>query len=264
MSKACTRAPSRRAVAIAWSPATPAPMISTRDGAMVPAAVISIGSSLLDAVAASSTARYPATVACDDSTSIDWALVVRGTSSSAIADTPARARDCSRSGERSGSMSPTTVAPRGSAAITSLEGGRTVVSTSLARAAAATAVSASCAPASRYASSGKNDACPAPTSAPPSPPRPRTFRPVPGTSAHRGVGELRARFQVRLNGKKRRVPRPHLHDHFGPEVAELAHRLGDERHTRFPRHALLDYGDLHWIQSAMKMLVSPSFAAPRF
>ena len=36
-------APSRRAVAIAWSPATPAPMTSTRAGVIVPAAVVSIG-----------------------------------------------------------------------------------------------------------------------------------------------------------------------------------------------------------------------------
>ena len=36
-------APSRRAVAIAWSPATPAPITRTRAGVMVPAAVVSIG-----------------------------------------------------------------------------------------------------------------------------------------------------------------------------------------------------------------------------
>ena len=42
-SNAETTAPSRRAVAIAWRPATPAPITSTRAGAIVPAAVISIG-----------------------------------------------------------------------------------------------------------------------------------------------------------------------------------------------------------------------------
>ena len=49
-SNAETTAPSRRAVAIACRPATPAPMTSARTGAIVPAAVISIGKRLLDAV----------------------------------------------------------------------------------------------------------------------------------------------------------------------------------------------------------------------
>ena len=40
---AVTTAPSRRAVAIAWSPATPAPMTKTRAAGTVPAAVIIIG-----------------------------------------------------------------------------------------------------------------------------------------------------------------------------------------------------------------------------
>ena len=43
MSNAVTTAPSRRAVAIACSPATPAPSTSTCAGGIVPAAVISIG-----------------------------------------------------------------------------------------------------------------------------------------------------------------------------------------------------------------------------
>ena len=42
-SKPETTPPSRRAVAIAWSPATPAPSTSTFAGAIVPAAVVSIG-----------------------------------------------------------------------------------------------------------------------------------------------------------------------------------------------------------------------------
>ena len=50
------RAPSRRAVAIACRPATPAPSTSTRAGAMVPAAVISSGKNCGSASAASSTA----------------------------------------------------------------------------------------------------------------------------------------------------------------------------------------------------------------
>ncbi len=43
MSETSTMAPRRLAVAIAWRPATPAPMITTREGGMVPAAVMSRG-----------------------------------------------------------------------------------------------------------------------------------------------------------------------------------------------------------------------------
>ena len=49
-------APSRRAVAIACSPATPAPITNTRAGATVPAAVVSIGNIFGSRAAASSTA----------------------------------------------------------------------------------------------------------------------------------------------------------------------------------------------------------------
>ena len=52
-----TTAPSRRAVAMACSPATPAPMTKTLAGATVPAAVIIIGKPLPKAYAASITAR---------------------------------------------------------------------------------------------------------------------------------------------------------------------------------------------------------------
>ena len=51
-----TTAPSRRAVAIACSPATPAPSTSARAGAIVPAAVVSIGKNRGRCSAASSTA----------------------------------------------------------------------------------------------------------------------------------------------------------------------------------------------------------------
>jgi len=63
-------------MAIACSPATPAPKISTRDGLIVPAADMNIGKNLGNNDAASSTALYPETVAIDESISIDWALVV--------------------------------------------------------------------------------------------------------------------------------------------------------------------------------------------
>ena len=55
-SNAETTAPSRRAVAIACRPATPAPMTSARTGAIVPAAVMSIGKSRGTRSAASTTA----------------------------------------------------------------------------------------------------------------------------------------------------------------------------------------------------------------
>jgi len=51
-----TTAPRRRAVAIACSPATPAPITSTRAGGIVPAAVIIIGKNLPRRPAAISTA----------------------------------------------------------------------------------------------------------------------------------------------------------------------------------------------------------------
>ena len=55
-SYASTMAPSRRAVAIACSPATPAPTTSTRAGATVPAAVVSMGKIFGSIPAAMSTA----------------------------------------------------------------------------------------------------------------------------------------------------------------------------------------------------------------
>jgi hypothetical protein len=51
-----TTAPSRRHVAIACKPATPAPMISTFAGLIVPAAVVSIGKNFGSVLAAISTA----------------------------------------------------------------------------------------------------------------------------------------------------------------------------------------------------------------
>jgi hypothetical protein len=57
MSNAMTTAPSRRAVAMACSPATPAPSTSTWAGGTVPAAVMNIGKKRSSSVAAISTAR---------------------------------------------------------------------------------------------------------------------------------------------------------------------------------------------------------------
>ncbi len=66
---------------MACSPATPAPSTSTFAGGIVPAAVISIGKNFGSASAASSTALYPETVACDESASMLCAREMRGMSS---------------------------------------------------------------------------------------------------------------------------------------------------------------------------------------
>ena len=74
-------APMRRAVAMAWSPATPAPITSPFAGATVPAAVIIMGMNRLRALAAISAPLYPASDAIDVSASMLWARAVLGTAS---------------------------------------------------------------------------------------------------------------------------------------------------------------------------------------
>ena len=93
---ALTIAPSRRAVAMAWSPATPAPITSTRAGGTVPAAVIMSGMARSNSAAASMTALYPARFDCEESTSIAWARVTRGSSSREKVVSPAPAKLSSR------------------------------------------------------------------------------------------------------------------------------------------------------------------------
>ena len=102
MSNAETTAPRRRAVAIAWRPATPAPSTSTLAGGTVPAAVISIGKNFGSASAARITARYPPTVAWEDNESIRCARVTRGIASIENAVTPELASAWTRSGSASG------------------------------------------------------------------------------------------------------------------------------------------------------------------
>ncbi len=63
---------------MACRPATPAPMTNTRAGGIVPAGVVIMGKILLCRSAARITATYPARFACELSTSIFWAIVVRG------------------------------------------------------------------------------------------------------------------------------------------------------------------------------------------
>ena len=87
-SKPETTAPSRRAVAIACRPATPAPSTSTLAGATVPAAVISIGKNRGSRSAAMQRGLVAGDGACDDSASIGCARVIRGIDSIANATTP--------------------------------------------------------------------------------------------------------------------------------------------------------------------------------
>src|SRR6266511_3898609 len=96
---------------MACNPATPAPRTRTRAGAMVPAAVVSSGNILGSWVAASSTARYPDTVACEESTSMPWALVMRGRSSRANSMAPRSATAAAASGDPRGLARPTTTSP---------------------------------------------------------------------------------------------------------------------------------------------------------
>jgi hypothetical protein len=110
---------------MAWSPATPAPSTSTLAGASVPAAVVSIGSSLPSSPAPRSTALYPATVAWELRTSIDWARVMRGTRSRAR-NVSFRAASAGTSASAGSTSSiETRVAPSGASATSAGVGRRT-------------------------------------------------------------------------------------------------------------------------------------------
>src|SRR5205807_3875227 len=177
-SNADTTAPSRRAVAIACSPATPAPSTSTRAGVSVPAAVTSIGKNRPAAAAASSTALYPATVACEDSTSMDCARVMRGNSARLNAVTFCAASAATASRAADGWNTATSAVPSRNSRTSAEDGGCTLRTTSLCpnrSAAAGTTV----APAAWYAASPNDAASPAPRST-------RTARPdfasLPATS----------------------------------------------------------------------------------
>ncbi len=78
---------------------------------MVPAAVVSIGKNRVDRSAAISTALYPATLACDDSASIDWAREIRGMDSMANAVTPASRSLPAISGSERGARNPINTDP---------------------------------------------------------------------------------------------------------------------------------------------------------
>ncbi len=109
-------------MAIADSPATPAPTTKTRAGAMVPAAVVIKGKSFGRAWAAIRTARYPAMLAWELRTSIDCARVVRGRSSSEKRAAPREATAADTSGAASGAAIPTIAWPARSRARSGLAG----------------------------------------------------------------------------------------------------------------------------------------------
>src|SRR5215208_7136195 len=157
MSKPDTTPPSRRAVAIACSPATPAPSTSTFAGAIVPAAVVSIGRNLGSRSAAMSAALYPATVACDESASIDCARLMRGIDSIAKPRTPAAVRRSIPSWSVSGCRNATTTCPSASRRASSAVGAATFATAST----PVHASSTTAAPAASYASSENPAASPA-------------------------------------------------------------------------------------------------------
>ena len=156
-SYALTTAPRRRAVPMACSPATPVPSTRTPAGRIVPAAVVSSGKNPPYAVAATSAALYPATLACEVRASMGWArLSVRGSRSRLTAVTPAAAHAATSSGRRCGWSRPTSACPARSASA----GGCT--HTMMSAVAITSARLARRAPACAYASSSNHACAPAP------------------------------------------------------------------------------------------------------
>ncbi|CNE53530.1 Uncharacterised protein [Mycobacterium tuberculosis] len=153
-----TTAPRLPAAPIAASPATPAPATSTFAGGTLPAAVTWPVKNRPNSCAASITARYPAILAIEESTSKDCAREIRGTASRDSAVMGRSARSSTRSGLNRGSSRPISVAPGRRASSRSGEGGATPSTTS------AAAASPIAAPASSYRSSGKPAPAPAPDS----------------------------------------------------------------------------------------------------
>ena len=146
-------------MAIACRPATPAPMTNAFAGASVPAAVVIIGRIRGSALAPTSTALYPASVACDESASIDCARVMRGTSSIASAVTRRAASRCESGPLGAGARRATRTRPRASRPASStraLDRSDHLAPPSAAR------PSATSRPAASYAASGKPAAAPAP------------------------------------------------------------------------------------------------------
>lgn len=126
-------APRLLAAPIAASPATPAPAISTLAGGTLPAAVTWPVKKRPNTWAASITARYPAMLAMELSTSRDCAREMRGTAS--IARTViGRAESAStRSGLKAGASRETRVSPSWVCSISAASGAFTFNTTSAAQ-----------------------------------------------------------------------------------------------------------------------------------
>ncbi len=136
VSKARTMAPIAEAAPMAASPATPAPMTSTLAGGTFPAAVIWPVKKRPKWFAASTTARYPATLAIELRVSNFWAREIRGTASIASVVTPRCASAWSKAGFCPGPIRETSVLPEpnsessSSPPSASVRGARTLMMTS--------------------------------------------------------------------------------------------------------------------------------------
>ena len=146
---------------MAASPATPAPTTSTLAGGTLPAAVTCPVKNRPKLCAASTTARYPAMFAIDDSTSSDCAREMRGTASIASTVMGRAASFSTSSGFSAGEIRLISVAPSRSAAISASDGALTLRTMSADSACSGSPISA---PASTYAASAKLEAAPAPDS----------------------------------------------------------------------------------------------------
>ena len=153
----------------------------------MPAAVIINGNIWGRLLAASSTASYPAIVAIDDSTSIVWARVTRGTRSKENAETPFAAWRCALWGAHSGSKTPTNTVAGTAAGLRDEEpiGASRTETTTSATPASGASRSTMVAPARRYASSSKPELEPALRSTDTSHPRCTNAATPSGTSATR-------------------------------------------------------------------------------
>ena len=169
---------------IACRPATPAPSTRTLAGRAVPAAVMSRGKNRPNALAATSAALYPATLAWELSASIGCARDrVRGSPSRLTAVTPWAARSRASSGLVNVDSIPTMACPARIRAMAAGSGRVTVrITSALVKTSAAVTMAA---PASAYVLSGNHAASPAPFSTSTSAPAASSFGTVSGTRATR-------------------------------------------------------------------------------
>ncbi len=187
---------------MACSPATPAPITKAFPGGMLPAAVVIMASRRGNAAAPSSTALVPETVACDESTSMDCARVMRGTRSRASAVTRRSARAWRTAFPSTSGSKLMSTEPVSRKAISSGEGGCTFT-TVAAPAHAARALSTSTAPASAYAPSATIAVAPAPRSTATSTPALMSFAAASGSKAtRRSRGAVSLGTPIRMAGAR--------------------------------------------------------------